>query len=101
MVRRGKGARDRPALLPERARDRLRRQLALVEERHDTELAAGRGEVDLPEALRAKLPNAGRSFAWQYVFPTSRPCTDPAGYLSCLTGAPCLLPQAATLGSDP
>jgi integron integrase len=77
MVRRGKGERDRPALLPVRAREGLQAQLDLVARRHLAELAAGRGEVDLPHALRAKLPYAATDLAWQYVFPASRPCTDP------------------------
>src|SRR6202042_459455 len=78
MVRRGKGNHDRPALLPAATRDALRAQLGRVAERHRAELAAGRGEVDLPHALRLKLPNAASSLAWQYVFPASRPCIDPA-----------------------
>jgi integron integrase len=78
MVRRGKGNHDRPALLPASTRDALRAQLERVAERHRAELAAGRGEVDLPHALRLKLPNAASSVAWQSVFPASRPCIDPA-----------------------
>jgi len=77
-VRRGKGERDRPALLPTRAREALRLQLDDVARRHEAERAVGRGEVDLPYALRTKLPYAATSLAWQYVFPASRPCTDPA-----------------------
>jgi integron integrase len=77
-VRCGKGERDRPALLPTRARDALRHQLDDVARRHHAELAHDRGEVDLPHALRAKLPYAATSLAWQYVFPASRTCTDPA-----------------------
>lgn len=78
MVRRGKGENDRAALLPARVRDGLRAQLEHVAERHRAELAAGRGEVDLPHALRVKMPGAASSLAWQYLFPASRPCTDPA-----------------------
>ena len=78
MVRRGKGQHDRPALLPTRAGDKLRAQLESVARRHQEELAAGRGEVDLPHALRTKMPKAATSLAWQYLFPASRPCTDPA-----------------------
>jgi site-specific recombinase XerD len=70
LVRRGKGEHDRAALLPVRVRDGLRHQLEAVRARHKAELAVGRGEVDLPYALRLKLPNATRSLAWQYV---SRP----------------------------
>lgn len=77
-VRRGKGAHDRAALLPARAREGLSAQIELVRRRHLAELAAGRGEVDLPYALRTKMPGAATSLAWQYLFPASRPCTDPA-----------------------
>ncbi len=76
-VRRGKGNHDRAALLPSRVRDGLRAQLDVVAGRHRAELAAGRGEVDLPHALRAKMPQAASSLAWQYVFPASRPCANP------------------------
>ncbi|MEZ4410037.1 MAG: integron integrase [Polyangiales bacterium] len=78
IVRRGKGAHDRAALLPALTRPGLAAQIEAVRRRHRAELAAGRGEVDLPHALRAKMPGAATSFAWQYVFPASRPCTDPA-----------------------
>jgi integron integrase len=78
MVRRGKGNHDRAALLPASTRDGLRAQIDRVADRHRAELAAGRGEVDLPDALRRKLPGTATSLAWQYVFPASRPCTDPA-----------------------
>ena len=78
MVRHGKGGHDRPALLPTRAREGLRVQLDAVAYRHRAALAAGRGEADLPFALRAKMPGAATSLAWQYVFPASRPCVDPA-----------------------
>ena len=77
-VRRGKGAHDRAALLPALARDGLSAQIEAVRRRHRAELAAGRGEVDLPFALRTKLPGAATSCGWQYLFPASRPCTDPA-----------------------
>jgi site-specific recombinase XerD len=84
MVRRGKGNHDRVALLPARAREGLRAQLDEVEHRHRAELTAGRGEVDLPHALRTKMPQVATTMAWQYLFPASRPCTDPA------TGRPVL-----------
>jgi integron integrase len=77
-VRRGKGAHDRAALLPARTREGLAAQVEATRQRHRAELAAGRGEVDLPHALRLKMPTAATSLAWQYVFPASRPCTDPA-----------------------
>jgi hypothetical protein len=75
---RGKGSHDRPALLPGAVRDARRVQLGDVAVRHRTELAVGRGEVDLPHALRLELPKAGTSLAWQYIFPASRSCSAPA-----------------------
>ena len=78
IVRRGKGAHDRAALLPTRTREGLITQLDLVRRRHAAEREAGRGEVDLPFALREKMPYAATSLAWQYVFPAARPCRDPA-----------------------
>jgi hypothetical protein len=36
------------------------------------DLAAGRGSVALPNALRGKYPNAPREWAWQWVFPATR-----------------------------
>jgi integron integrase len=77
-VRRGKGQHDRAALLPTRARDGLRAQMEAVATRHRAECAAGRGLVDLPHALLRKMPEAASSLAWQYLFPASRPCVDPA-----------------------
>lgn len=77
-IRRGKGAHDRAALLPTLAREGLTAQIEAVRRLHDAELTAGRGEVDLPQALRTKMPGAATSLAWQYLFPASRPCTEPA-----------------------
>lgn len=76
IVRRGKGAHDRAALLPTLTRPALIAQIDAVRRRHRAEFTAGRGEVDLPHALRAKMPAAATSLTWQYVFPASRPCTD-------------------------
>ena len=44
---------------------------------HRKDLAAGRGEVWLPDALERNFPNAAREFGWQYLFPASRLAVDP------------------------
>ncbi|RME36318.1 MAG: hypothetical protein D6793_05945 [Thermoflexia bacterium] len=44
---------------------------------HEEDLAAGCGEVYLPNALERKCPNAAREFIWQYVFPAPRRSVDP------------------------
>jgi integron integrase len=68
----GKGRRDRRTVLPERAtgalRAKIRQSLAL----HQRDLAAGHGEVELPDALARKYPNAGWEPRWQWVFPADR-----------------------------
>lgn len=46
--------------------------LARVKAQHETDLAAGRGAVALPGALRLKYPHAPREWAWQWVFPATR-----------------------------
>ncbi len=77
VVREGKGAKDRRTMLPNSLQDPLRSQIESVRRIHRKDLAAGRGEVWLPNALERKYVNAGREFAWQYVFPASRLSVDP------------------------
>jgi integron integrase len=71
FVRSGKGDKDRSTLLPVSLVEPLRAHLARVKELHGRDLAAGTGETRLPDALARKYPNAGREWAWQYVFPSS------------------------------
>jgi len=42
-----------------------------------SDLAAGYGEVWLPNALARKYPRAAREWAWQYVFPAAKRSIDP------------------------
>ncbi|MGQ0766953.1 MAG: integron integrase [Gemmatimonadota bacterium] len=71
-VRRGKGARDRVTLLPRVATDELRGHLDEVHRQHKQDLERGAGWVSLPDGLGTKYPGAGRSWAWQWVFPATR-----------------------------
>lgn len=69
-IRSGKGDKDRVVMLPGSLATPL---TLLLEERrrwHDLDLAEGYASVDLPHALARKYPNAGREWAWQYVFAT-------------------------------
>ena len=43
-----------------------------------SDLRAGAGFVELPEALRPKYPSAPREWPWQWVFPATRQYVDPA-----------------------
>jgi hypothetical protein len=47
------------------------------EAQHDQDLEDGFGEVYLPDALARKYKSAARSWAWQFVFPSSRISLDP------------------------
>ena len=76
-VRSGKGDKDRATLLPEAVQPGLRLHLAAVKKLHDEDLAAGYGDVYLPDALERKFPKAGREWKWQYVFPAAKRSVDP------------------------
>jgi integron integrase len=77
IVREGKGNKDRVTVLPENLIKPLQDQLARAKRLHDDDLAAGYGEVYLPDALDRKYPNAGKAWGWQYVFPSTRRSVDP------------------------
>jgi integron integrase len=77
FVRAGKGDKDRATLLAESVYPGLRDHLLRVKALHDKELAAGMGEVWLPDALARKYPNAPKEWGWQYVFPSASLSTDP------------------------
>ena len=72
IIRSGKGDRDRHAILPESSREDLMVAIETSLEQHRLDLARGAGWVELPAALARKYPNAGRSEAWQWVFPATR-----------------------------
>jgi integron integrase len=72
LVRSGKGGKDRATILPVSLVPQLQRHLAAVRQLHRSDLAAGAGWVELPDALGRKYPNAGREWGWQWVFPAAR-----------------------------
>src|SRR5216117_3665724 len=71
-IRDGKGGKDRLTLVPLALQRPLLDHLARVKAQHEADLAAGRGAVALPGALRSKYPNAPREWVWQWVFPATR-----------------------------
>ena len=71
-VRRAKGSKDRVTVIPESAIDGLRRHTAAVRAQHERDIRSGAGYVALPYALGRKYPNAGRSWPWQWLFPSRR-----------------------------
>ncbi len=77
LVREGKGFKDRVTMLPELAAKPLQLHLEAVKALHQKDLAEGFGEVFLPYALERKYPNAGKSWGWQYAFPSGNRSVDP------------------------
>lgn len=77
LVREGKGFKDRVTMLPEVGARPLAQHLEVVRALHQRDLAEGFGEVYLPYALERKYPAAGKSWGWQYVFPSARFSVDP------------------------
>ncbi len=88
-VRSGKGDKDRVTMLPVSVAEPLRVHLEEVRRLHAQELAAGRGEVWLPEALVRKMPSAARAWPWQWCFPARQLSVDPEARAR---------PQARSLG---
>jgi integron integrase len=77
VVRDGKGAKDRMAILPRGIEGDTKRQVEHAIAQHDLDLQDGFGAVWLPNALARKYPNASRERAWQYVFPSQKRSFDP------------------------
>jgi integron integrase len=77
IVRDGKGENDRSTVLPDSLIAELETHLQDVKALHEKDLREGYGEVHLPYALGVKFPNAGREWAWQYLFPATQRSTDP------------------------
>lgn len=72
VVRGGKGDKDRVTMLPGAVKADLARHLHGVKRQHERDLQSGAGWVELPWALARKYPNAGREWAWQWMFPATR-----------------------------
>lgn len=77
IVREGKGGKDRVVTLSDALVEPLQRHLASRRNLFDQDSAQGFGSVYLPHALARKYPNAEGSWAWQYVFPSTRLSRDP------------------------
>jgi len=77
FVRSGKGDKDRSTVLPAAVKERLKEHLKEIKTMHENDTKNGYGDVFLPDALSRKYPNAGKSWAWQYVFSSSKLSVDP------------------------
>jgi integron integrase len=72
FVRDAQGHKNRITLLPASLVNPLKAHLQPVSALHAADLAKGFGEVWMPAGLAKKYPDAGKDWAWQYVFPSSR-----------------------------
>jgi len=77
LIREGKGAKDRVTMLPAALAAPLVGHLTRRRLIFDDDLAAGRAEVWLPDALAKKYPNAATEWGWQFVFCSGSHSTDP------------------------
>jgi integrase len=58
-------------MLPGIIRGDLAGRLAAVRAQHQDDLSRGVGWMEFPSALERKYPNAGREWAWQWLFPAN------------------------------
>ncbi len=75
-IRDGKGRKDRVTMIPSRLIEPLAVRLADTRRLHEPDLLAGAGQVQLPDALDRKYPNAARELGWQWLFPATRSYVD-------------------------
>ena len=76
-VRSGTGDKDRTTVFPERLKDDLLFHLLEVRALYDGDRAKDVPGVFLPDALERKYPNAGKEWAWFWVFPAPGLSVDP------------------------
>jgi integron integrase len=72
-----KGGKGRVTMLPESARPALTAQIAKARALFDADRAAKAPGVELPGALAVKMPHAGTSWPWFWVFPSPVESRDP------------------------
>jgi integron integrase len=73
----GKGDKDRETVLPESIKGTLKNHIESVRKVYKEDMANGLPGVRLPNALERKLPNAGKEWAWFWLFPSSTISMDP------------------------
>jgi integron integrase len=77
MIVAGKGNKDRAVMLPEKLKGPLQEHFTRLKILHEQDRRDGLPGVWLPDALSVKYPNAGKEWAWQWVFPSKSLAVDP------------------------
>lgn len=81
IVRAGKGDKDRRTVLPESLKDALIHHIAEGRSVYDKDRKAELNGVYLPDALERKYPNAGKEWAWFWLFPSKSLAVDPRTHI--------------------
>jgi len=76
-IREGKGRKDRVTVLPRTVLADLKKQLSLSRRWFEQDRANQAPGVFMPDALERKYPNAGKEWAWHWVFPSTKLSTCP------------------------
>jgi integron integrase len=77
VVRQAKGNKDRVVMLPQSLAAALRQQLMAARATWEADRLHRRGGVDVPQALQAKYPQVGHSWAWFWLFPSPTLSIEP------------------------
>lgn len=79
MIRDGKGGKDRSTLFAASLHEAVRAHLNETRAVFDRDVSAGVANVWLPNALAKKFPHGGKTWHWQYAFPSRNLSRDPRG----------------------
>ncbi|MSR64659.1 MAG: integrase [Verrucomicrobiae bacterium] len=77
IVRAGKGDKDRVTVLPDSLREALRAHRDRLRDLFEEDRKADVPGVYIPEGLDRKYPNDGKSWEWQWWFPSRQLMNDP------------------------
>ena len=77
IIRSGKGDKDRETLLSKHVLESLKLHLDTIKKLHDDDRSKNIPGVALPKALERKYPNAGKEWAWFWLFPGQNLSIDP------------------------
>ena len=76
-IRSGKGDKDRQTLLSKKVLLPLKKHIQDIRKYYEEDRFEDRSGVELPKALERKYPNAGKEWAWFWVFPSAKISVDP------------------------
>jgi len=77
LVRDSKGNKDRVTMLPQSLQEPLKEHISKMKILYEADQKNNVNGVELPYALEKKYPNAGKEWAWQWVFPSGNLSKDP------------------------